>query len=102
VTVAALHPNTFSAFCSAQRWSSVTGISRLEPRRITFTSELEESAIGQALLRDDELTASWVEVADLLRLTPDGDPAAFRQRLTAYRADAELAARGALDINRAA
>ena len=56
--------------------------------------DLERSAIGQALLRDDDLTASRVEVADLLRLTPDADPAAFRQRLVAYRADAELAARG--------
>lgn len=54
---------------------------------------LEKSAIGQALLRDEELDAGRIEVADLLQLTPDADPASFRQRLAAYRSDAELAAR---------
>jgi hypothetical protein len=56
--------------------------------------DLERSAIGQALLRGEELTAGRVEVADLLSLTPDADPAAFRQRLASYRSDAALAARG--------
>lgn len=55
--------------------------------------DLEKSEIGQALLQGDDLDAGRVEVADLLRLTPDADPAAFRQRLASYRSDAELAAR---------
>lgn len=54
---------------------------------------LERSSIGQALLRDEDLDAGRVEVADLLNLTPDADSAAFQQRLVSYRSDAELAAR---------
>jgi hypothetical protein len=55
--------------------------------------DLEKSVIGQALLRNEGLDAGRIEVADLLQLTPDADPASFRQRLASYRADAELAAR---------
>lgn len=55
--------------------------------------ELEGSAIGQVLLRGEELTASRVEIADLLSLTPDADADAFHHRLVSYRSDAELGGR---------
>lgn len=55
--------------------------------------ELERSLIGRSLLKGQGLQASRAQVADLLRLTPDADANAFRQRLASYRADAELSGR---------
>jgi hypothetical protein len=55
--------------------------------------ELEQSSIGHSLLRGDELASSRAQVADLLRLTPDADGHAFRERLASYRSDAELGGR---------
>jgi hypothetical protein len=61
--------------------------------------ELEHSDIAAALIGGDAKTATRAQVADLLRLTPDADARAFRDRLESWRSDAELAQRRtAIDV----
>jgi hypothetical protein len=54
---------------------------------------LERSELAQAYARGEQIEATRVRFADLLRLTPDADGRAWRERLESYRSAAQRAER---------
>ena len=54
---------------------------------------LERSELAQAYAAGEEIEATRVRFADLLRLTPDADGRAWRERLETYRSAAQQAER---------
>jgi hypothetical protein len=54
---------------------------------------LERSELAQAYARGEAIEATRVRFADLLRLTPDADGRAWRERLESYRSAAQQAER---------
>jgi hypothetical protein len=66
------------------------GVQRSSQRHLVA---LERSELAQAYAAGEEVQATRVRFADLLRLTPDADGRAWRDRLETYRSAAQQAER---------
>lgn len=66
------------------------GVQRASQRHLV---DLERSELAQAYAAGEEIEATRVRFADLLRLTPDADTRAWRERLETYRSAAQQAER---------